>query len=169
MKTVMSFFAFIAAACLLAVSAQAGAPLVGTYTSEGSEVSHGRHTESFANDGDFLTIGNTVNAASWNGATLGLQWSYSCPDIASTLLLVDLMNPVTGDGQKIYKKNFTGGTFTMNGTGEAWDGGDATYTGVMNFYSETTTIIFSNFQRVNAVTDITWSGHFDGPSYPCVQ
>jgi hypothetical protein len=169
MKTAMRFFAFVAAACLLAVSAQAGAPLVGTYTSEAGQVSHGRHTESFANDGDFLTIGNAVNAASWDGATLGVQWSYSCPDISSTLLLVDLVNPVTGDGQKIYKKTFTGGTFTMNGAGEAWDGGDATYTGVMNFYSETTTIIYSGFQRVNAVTDITWSGYFNGPSYPCVQ
>jgi hypothetical protein len=169
MKTVMSFFAFVAAACLLAVSAHAGAPLVGTYTSEGGDVSHGRHTESFANDGEFLTVGNAVNAASWDGATLGVQWSYSCPDISSTLLLVDLVNPVTGDGQKMYKKTFTGGTFVMNGTGEAWDGGDAFYTGVMNFYSETTTIIYANFERVNAVTDITWSGYFDGPSYPCVQ
>ena len=169
MKTVMSFFAFIVAACFLAVSAQAGAPLVGTYTSEASDVSHGRHTESFANDGDFLTIGNAINAASWNGASLGIQWSYSCPDIASTLLLVDLVNPVTGDGQKIYKKTFTGGTFAMNGTGEAWDGGDAAYTGVIYYFAETTTIIFSNFQRVNAVTDITWTGYFDGPRYPCVQ
>ena len=32
MKTVKSFFAFVAAACFLAVSAQAGAPLVGIYT-----------------------------------------------------------------------------------------------------------------------------------------
>jgi hypothetical protein len=169
MKTVMSFFAFVAAVCLLAVSAQAGAPLVGTYTSEAGQVSHGRHTESFANDGDFLTVGNAINAASWNGATLGVQWSYSCPDISSTLLVVDLVNPVTGDGQKIYKKTFTGGSFTMNGTGEAWFGGDATYTGTMNYYSETTTIIFAGFQRVNADTDIIWSGYFEGPGYPCVQ
>jgi hypothetical protein len=169
MKTVMSFFAFIAAACLLAVSAQAGAPLSGTYTSEAGQVSHGRHTESFANDGDFLTIGNAINAASWNDVSLGVQWSYSCPDISSTLLLIDLVDPITGNGQKMYKKYFTGGTFVMNGTGEAWDGGDAVYTGVINFYSETTTIIFSNFQRVNAVTDITWTGYFDGLYYPCVQ
>jgi hypothetical protein len=169
MKTVKSFFAFVATACLLAASAQAGAPLVGTYTSEAGQVSHGRHTESFANDGDFLTIGNAVNSASWNGAALGVQWSYSCPDIASVVLLIDLVNPITGDGQKIYKKTFTGGTFAMNGAGEAWDGGDAAYTGVISFYSETTTIIFANFQRVNAVTDITWSGYFDGLAYPCVQ
>jgi hypothetical protein len=169
MKTLMSFVAFIAAICLLGASAQAGAPLVGTYSSEGGQVSHGRHTESFANNGEFLTVGNAVNAASWDGATLGVQWSYSCPDITSTLLLADLVNPVTGNGQKIYKKFFTGGTFTMNGTGEAWDGGDPVYTGVIDYYSETTTIIFSNFQRVNAVTDITWSGYFNGPRYPCVQ
>jgi hypothetical protein len=169
MKTAMSFFTIFAVACLFAVSTQAGPPMVGTYTSEASQVSHGRHTESFANDGDFLTIGNAINAASWNGAALGMQWSYSCPDIASTLLLIDLVNPITGDGQKIYKKTFTGGTFMMNGTGEAWDGGDATYTGVITYFSETTTIIFSNFQRINADTDITWSGYFDGPSYPCVQ
>ena len=70
----------------------------------------------------------------------------------STLLLVDLVNPVTGNGQKIYKKTFTGGTFTMNGTGEAWDGGDATYTGVVNFYAETTTSIFASCPRGQAVT-----------------
>jgi hypothetical protein len=169
MKTSVSIFALVAATCLFAVSAQAGAPLVGTYTSEAGHVSHGRHTESFAIDGDFLTIGNAINAESWNGSTLGVQWSYSCPDIVSTLLLADLVNPVTGDGQKIYKKTFTGGTFAMNGVGEAWDGGDATYTGVISYYSETTTIIFDNFERVNAVTDITWSGYFNGPSYPCVQ
>ena len=169
MKTAKSLFAFAAFACLLAVSAHAGAPLVGTYTSEAGQVSHGRHTESFANDGDFLTVGNAVNAASWDGAALGVQWSYSCPDIASTLLLVDLVDPISGNGQKMYKKTFTGGTFTMNGTGESWDGGDGTYTGVISFYSETTTIIYSNFVRVNAVLDITWSGYFDGPGYPCVQ
>jgi hypothetical protein len=169
MKTFVNIFAFVAVVCLLAVSAQAGPPLTGTFTSEAGQVSHGRHTESFANAGDFLTVGNAVNAASWNGATLGVQWSYSCPDIVSTVLLADLVNPVTGDGQKIYKKTFTGGTFAMNGAGEAWDGGDATYTGVISYYSETTTIIFGNFERVNAVTDITWSGHFDGPGYPCVQ
>lgn len=169
MKTAMRFFAFVMVGCLLATSALAGPPVAGTYTSTAGDVSHGRHTESFANDGDFLTVGNAINSASWNGSTLGAQWSYSCPDITSTLLLADLVNPTTGDGQKIYKKTFSGGTFTMNGTGEAWDGGDATYTGVINYYSETTTIIYSNFERVNAVTDITWSGYFDGPSYPCVQ
>ena len=169
MKTVKKLFAFIVAGCVLATSALAGPPLTGVYTSEAGQVSHGRHTESFANDGDFLTVGNAINAASWNNVTLGVQWSYSCPDISSTLLVADLVNPITGDGQKIYKKYFTDGTFTMNGTGEAWDGGDATYTGVIDYYSETTTIIFSNFQRVNAVTDILWSGFFDGYGYPCVQ
>ena len=169
MKTAKSLFAFVAISCLLAVSAHAGPPLVGVYTSEAGQVSHGRHTESFANAGEFLTVGNAVNTASWDGATLGVQWSYSCPEIVSTLLLVDLVNPVTGNGQKIYKKTFTGGTFTMNGTGEAWDGGDATYTGVIDFYSETSTIIYSTFERVNADLDITWSGHFNGRGYPCVQ
>jgi len=169
MKITVITIALITAACLFAVTAQAGAPLLGIYKSEAGQVSHGRHTESFANNGDFLTVGNAVNAASWNGMNLEAQWSYSCPDIVSTLLLVDLVNPVTGDGQKIYKKTFTGGTFTMNGAGEAWDGGDAAYTGVISYYAETTTIIFDNFQRVNAVTDITWSGYFNGPGYPCVQ
>lgn len=169
MKTVIGFLVTVVVGCLFATSAQAGAPLLGTYTSQAGDVSHGRHTESFANVGEFLTIGNAVNAASWDGATLGVQWSYSCPDISSTLLIADLVNPVTGDGQKIYKKYFTGGTFVLNGTGEAWDGGDASYAGVINFFSETTTIIYSNFQRVNAVTDITWTGHFSGLGYPCVQ
>lgn len=170
MKTAKGLLSVAFVGCLIAASAHAGPPLVGTYKSQAGQVSHGRHTESFANNGEFLTNGNAINAASWNGATLGVQWSYSCPVITSTLLLVDLVNPVTGDGQQLWKKTFSAnGSFTMNGTGEAWDGGDAVYFGELDTYSETTTIIFQNFKRINADTDITWTGHFTGPRYPCVQ
>lgn len=169
MRIAKSLTCLFAAICFFAASAYAGPPLIGMYKSEDGDVSHGRHTESFANNGDFLTVGNAINAASWDGATLGVQWTIQCPAIVSTLLLADLVNPITGNGQKLYKKYFTGGTFTLNGTGEAWDGGDAVYTGVVESYSETVSIIYQGFQRINADADITWSGYFEGYRYPCVQ
>jgi hypothetical protein len=169
MKIAKTLFCLLTVVSVFAVSAYAGPPLVGIYTSEAGQVSHGRYTESFANNGDFLTVGNAVNAASWDGATLGVQWTIHCPDIVSTLLIADMVNPLTGNGQKLYKKFFSGGAFTLNGTGEAWDGGDAIYSGVIDSYQETVSIIYSNFQRVNADADISWTGHFNGSYYPCVQ
>lgn len=169
MKTAKTLIGLAMAACLAAASAQAGAPLPGIYKSQNGQVLHGRHTESFAGGAQHLTVGNAINGASWNGASLGTQWSYKCPDITSVVLLADLVNPVTGNGQKIYSKFFTGGTFAMNGTGEAWDGGDAAYSGVISSYTERTTIIYQAFVRVNETSNITWSGHFTGFRYPCVQ
>jgi hypothetical protein len=150
--------------CLLvAVAAQAGAPAAGEYKSQNSQVLHGRYAESFATT-QFFAVGNVVNTASWDGATLATQWSYGCPDIVTSLLVLDL------GSTKSYQLTFSGGTFMLNGTGEAWDGGDPVYTGVIDEYSESGNAIVFAGSVIAWNRDVAWSGRFDAPyDEVCIQ
>jgi hypothetical protein len=152
------------AALLVAVTAHAGAPLQGEYKSQNSQVSHGRYAESSVNPSEFFTVGNVVSIASWDGATLGAQYSYGCPKIVTSVLILDL------GSTKSYALTFTGGTFTLNGTGEAWDGGDAVYTGTIDGYTESGNAIVFAGSVLAWNRDVAWSGRFDAPyDDVCIQ
>jgi hypothetical protein len=169
MKIVTKLSLITVAMALVAVSAWAGAPVQGTYKEETGDLLIAHYAESFAAAGEYLTVGNAMNSQSWDGGTLGTQWWVSCPDIENPPNLVfDNVN-ILGNGQQIWQKTFAGGTFFMNGTGEAWDGGDATYTGVVDTYSETVTIIFTGFNRVAATSNVQWSGVFDNYPLSCIS
>ena len=146
MKIAIRFALLIGAVALVAGSANAGPPLQGTYKEETGDIETARYSESFAGAAQYLTAGNTMNSRSWDGASLGTQWYVECPDIESApALIFDNVN-ILGNGQQIWQKTFGGtATFWMNGTGEAWDNGDATYTGVVDTYTEQVIIIFLSF------------------------
>lgn len=166
MKSLLTLLLVTATVAALAVPALAGAPVNGQYKSEAGQVLHGRYSESYV-AGTPLTVGNTMNTQSWDGATLGTQYRFTCPSTASTVLVLDLV--FGGNGQQIWQKTYTGGTFWLNGTGEAWDGGDATYTGTIDTYIETVTIIFSGGVRVAATSNIAGSGSFNLYGNSCIQ
>jgi hypothetical protein len=165
MSAVKKVIGLSMAGIMVAAVAFAGAPLPGVYQSQAAQVLHGRYAESFDGGGWFST-GNVNNSASWNGAALGTQWSYTCPEVTTVNLVSD--NGLTKTYQLLF--DVTNGTFFLNGTGEAWDGGDASYTGVIDQISETGDVLYDFFNNVIAWdTDVQWSGRFDGYSTVCIN
>lgn len=149
--------------CLLAaVTAFAGAPVPGTYTSLGGDLDNGRFGESFAMANDYFTVGNVHNGASWNGA-LGLQWSWGCAAVA----VANLAGTVPNYNWEI-TYNTTNTTFFLNGTGESWDGGDATYTGTIDQMNDNIYAIVIGGTVYGWNSTIQWSGHFDGYPTSCI-
>lgn len=149
----------------LAAAAFAGPPLPGDYqtTDIGGVVSMGRYTEGWLPGGGALLPGTTLNAQSWNGATLGTEWRYQCAvTVAPPVLLTNTVN-ASGFGNRTYMKQFVGGTIWLSGTGP-WANGDPDYPGVIDSYTEFETIQYENFVPVAAVTNVQATAHF--ANYP---
>ena len=94
---------------LTAAPVFAGPPANGTYTSTdiGGLMLPGRYSESWYPTK--LTINNTLNEMSWDGATLGTQWHWYCPwVVAAPTLLYNSVNGL-GNGIKIWRVTYTGG------------------------------------------------------------
>ena len=165
MKRSMIMLSLLTAA-LFATASIAGPPLDGAYDSTdlGGPVDVGRYSEGWATPDGALTPGmNTLNASSWDGMNLGLQWRYYCSTLASDpVLLMDTVS-ATGNGSRTYQKNFSGGFVWLSGTGP-WANGDAEYTGTITTYVEFETIQYLNHERVAAVTNVVAEALIDG--YP---
>jgi hypothetical protein len=155
---------------LVAGIAFAGPPINGTYDSTdiGGPVNTGRYTECFVNPNGALDLGTTLNAASWNGSDLALQWRYWCSSeqVAPTVIS-DNVNPTTGTGNRTYKKVFSGGYLWLSGSGP-WANGDADYFGVIDSYEEIETHQYVNWVRTHAVTNVAAIGHFDNYPTACM-
>jgi hypothetical protein len=154
---------------LLAGTSFAQAPLNGSYDSTdlGGPVYVGRYTEGWDSGSGALLAGTTINAHSWDGATLGTQWKYWCSTEASdAILLSDTVNG-RGNGNRTYMKTFVGGYIWMSGTGP-WGGGDLEYTGVIDTYIEYETITYSEHVPIAAVTNVQATAHFDYYPLPCM-
>ena len=169
MRTVLKTLLLGTAVAMVAVSALAGPPIDGSYT--GAQVLPGRFAESFAGPGQFLTAGNVMKDESWDAGTLtlGTQYVFSCPEFLGAVLISSTV--VAGTGTEVWEKTFVNvnGTFFMNGTGEAWDGGDAAYTGSIDSYTETVTILFVAGSRISAASNIAGNGRFDLYGNSCVS
>lgn len=157
---------------LLAVPAMllAGPPLNGIYDSTdlGGVVNVGRYSESYAPGGTALTPGVVLNAADWDGMTLGTMWTYQCGQtLTAPILLVNNVN-ASGTGNRTYMKTFVGGSIWLSGTGP-WGNGDAEYTGPISSYNEFETIQYVNWVRTSAVTNVSAIAFFDGYSNDCMQ
>lgn len=152
-----------------ALPALAGPPLVGDYTTTdlGGPVSVGRYSEAWTAGGGALLAGTTLNAESWDGASLGTEWRYWCAtEPAPGVLLVNTVN-ASGNGNKTYMKTFTGGYIWLSGTGP-WANGDPSYPGVIDTYTEFETIQYSNWVPVGAVTNVQATAHFDAYPTSCM-
>jgi hypothetical protein len=143
---------------LVAATAFAGAPLQGVYTM--GQVDDGRYAESFAAAGEFATVGNVNQTYSDDLSNpLGYQWSYSCGSIQTATLLTDLGSQQ--QWQLIF--DVQNAKFYLLGTGQPWFNGDASYTGVIDEWTETGWNILLSGSWVAWNSDVAWSGHFDAP------
>lgn len=161
--------AMAAMVCTSAVLA--GPPLDGTYQSPAHptpDLLVGRHSESWSAPAGMRTNGNAINAASFDGASLGTQWWYNCPTTVSTMITMD--NRDVGGTGNVSALIFytTGGSFWLSGTG-AWANGDPDYPGIIDSYLITVDETWVNGVRQGTDENVTMSGHFLGSRYPCFQ
>jgi hypothetical protein len=155
---------------LSATASFAGPPLDGTYQSTdlGGPVYTGRYTESWDPGGNPTTAGTVLNAASWDGATLATQWRYWCGvEVSDGVLLVDAVNPSTGNGNRTYMKTFVGGFIWLSGAGP-WANGDPDYYGVIDAYTEFETIQYTNWVPIAAVANVQATAHFNDYPEQCM-
>lgn len=154
---------------LCPVLALAGAPLEGSWSSTdlGGPVPLGRYTEGWANGGGAMVAGTVFNAASWDGATLGGMWAYSCAVEGANAVLIDDSVNGAGFGNRTYKKVFNGGTIFLSGAGP-WGNGDASYTGSILEYVEYETLTYVAFNVIAARTNVQATATIDGYDTSCL-
>lgn len=153
---------------ITAVPALAGPPANGTYTSTdiGGQMLPGRYSEYWAG-GAKLSINNTLNEQSWDGATLQGQWHWYCPYISAPAVL--LLNTVdgNGNGQKTWRVTYAGGYCWLDGAGP-WSGGDAAYTADITTWVNIVTETYSNFVEVGTVRSQNAQATFNGYNSQCM-
>ena len=150
-----------------AVPALAGPPISGTYTSVdiGGTMLPGRYTESWFPTK--LSVNNTLNEESWNGAALGTQWRWYCPwVVAAPALIYNSVNGL-GNGIKVWSVSYTGGYCWLDGSGP-WSSGDPFYTANINTWSSYVTETYSNFVEVGTVRTHNSTASFVGYSSECM-
>ena len=162
LATILLLFLFVALGVSLACDAGAAQfpPLVGTYKTLLGTILPGRAVESMPCDLCEGVIGNLVMADSWNGVALGTNWTVSCPQIASSPVLV-YEGVVGGNGQRIYQTAYGGGSLWLSGVG-AWGGGDPFYAGNLTAFTVIATKQYVGGQLVGVVSNINLTGTFDG-------
>ena len=159
MKKLLAFLLCL----MVAVPAFAGPPLPGTYKSTdlGGTVLTGRYSETW--NGGPMMMNNTVNEASWDGATLGGEWTWSCAYVAGPPVLVwDGLNG-NGDGQKIWQVSYIGGTAILDGSGP-WGNGEPFYTATVDTWEATVTEQYVGFVEVGTIKTVNATASIVGPA-----
>lgn len=152
---------------IIAVPALAGPPANGTYKSTdiGGTMLPGRYSESWFPTK--LTVNNTLNEQSWDGATLATQWHWYCPWVSvPPTLLVNTVNAL-GNGTKTWRVTYVGGTCWLDGGGP-WAGGDAFYTANINTWTAIVTETYSAFVEVGTVRTHSASATFNNYTQECM-
>ena len=155
---------------LFTATSYAAAPLNGDYQSTdlGGPLLLGRYSEGWAAGGGALVPGTTLNAQSWDGATLGTQWHYWCStEETPAVLLIDNVN-ASGNGNRTYMKTFVGGYIWLSGSGP-WANGDAEYTGYIDTYTEFETVTYTGWTPVAMVTNVQAIAYFDDYPGTCMS
>lgn len=163
----MRFLLSVLAIVLLAVPVLAGAPIEGVYFSKdfpGGSYWPGHFSESWVGPGTHGQTGNTINAQSWDGTTLGAEWKLWCPSIALPPSLVSDTRDGNGTGEVTWRTTYQGGYYWLGAVGP-W--GDEDYTGVVDAFVVTTTYMYVFDDVLGIRSNVTMSGHFDDYS-PCL-
>jgi len=141
--------------------ALAGPPVVGTYDTIdlGGQVLPGHFSESWPapayHEG---VVGNTINAQSWDGSSLGTQWTLTCPSIMAPPTLTSDTR-VAGTGYVKYETHYQNGSFWFASAGP-W--GDEDYTAQVDQMVVTSTHMYVGGVLQRVVSDISVFGAFDG-------
>jgi len=153
---------------VIAVPVLAGPPADGTYKSTdiGGTMLTGFYSETW--NPTKMTPGNTVNEASYDGATLGTQWKWYCAYVAAApVLLYNGVNGTTGNGQKIWQVTYTNGMAWLDGAGP-WAGGDAFYSATVDTWIATVTEQYQNFVETGTVKTVNATASFLGYPEVCI-
>jgi len=162
-----ALFASLALTALLVTPLLAGPPVNGAYFSVdlGGNIMMGHGTESWPDDfadGSWGVIGNTLQAQSWDGASLGGQWEVSCIALCTDPVLMNDNLDANQTGYQTWRHEYCGGRLWMMGTGEPWDGGDADYQAdIVNFVSYVTYQYYQGL-IVGTIANISMTAVFDG-------
>ncbi len=119
---------------------------------------NGRVSEAWC-DGNPSTAGDTQNALSWDGATLGTEWTIWGMSINAGGPVLVFDGVAGGNGVRIYQTSYDGGEFWLAGDG-AWTTGDVELHGTIHDYLVVTTVTYSGGDIVAAVSNITFNGVF---------
>jgi hypothetical protein len=138
-------------------------PVAGTYRSEDGDMYEGRSSRSWPSGGGDLQVGNALNSASFDGATLGTQWQITCPQVcAAPILIFNGLNG-QGTGQQIWQLIYCGGSLFLDGSPQwGWSGGLSEYEAVISSMSVIMTLQFVQNVVVGGVTNVNFQGDFVG-------
>jgi hypothetical protein len=146
---------------LIPVLALAGPPVVGTYqtTDLGGQVLPGHFSESWLAPTFYEgNLGNTINAQSWDGGSLGTQWTLICPSIMAAPTMTSDTR-VAGTGTVKYETHYQNGAFWFGAAGP-W--GDEDYTVQVDQMTVTSSHLYVGGVLQSVVSDIDVFGSFDG-------
>lgn len=151
---------------LSATLAYSATPIPGTYLSTdlGGQVLLGRGSQSWISPANAMDgLGDVFNSASWDGATLGTQWAFTCGVQLAAQTRTD--NRVGGVGTVVFNNTFTGGTFAFSRFGPWGDGiNDLTGT-ILSTQADVTVqyiLIGGVSTPVQSRININSAGEFDG-------
>ncbi|KKL69697.1 hypothetical protein LCGC14_2112330 [marine sediment metagenome] len=164
MRRMLSIALFVS----LLSSMASGNPILGLCESPtaGNDLLSGMWSESFVGGGEGQ-IGNTIRAASWNGANPDDEWVLDGPAIdAAPVKIVDTLD-AGGNGVKVYFTTCSGGTLTLVEDGPWWDPNDApdvSYIVNIGSCNHATTMVFVGGVRTTCTTTVYLRG--DVSDYP---
>ena len=165
-RTVMVFAAFAMALAVVASAQPYDPPVNGIYFSTdmpGGTILTGYFSESWA--GAIPThgqLGNTINAGSWDGTTLGAEWKLWCSTINQPPILVSDTRDGNGDGEVTWRTYYEGGRFWFSQNGPWSSDNLVDFTGDIHEFTATTTYQYAfGGQLIGIRTNITTIGHFD--------
>lgn len=148
-----------------AAAVYAGPPIAGTYKSTNFDFDEGTATTGWTGGG-YFAAGNVIFARSSSGGVFTNDWQVNCAAVASAVLIVPKFG---ANGQEIWQITYAPGTgVQLGGPGNPWDGGDATYVGVIDAYTEIRTVQYVSNKIVGAVSDHAISAHLVGYPESCV-
>lgn len=149
-----------------AAAVYAGPPIAGTYKSTSGDFDEGTATTSWA-AGGYLGTGNVIYGRSYAGGVFTSDWTLGCATVIAATLIVPKFG---ASGQEVWKIDYApGALFVIGSAGNPWNGGDPSYTGVMDYYFELRTVQYSNNVITGAVSDHAFGAHLQGYNDNCVE
>lgn len=139
---------------------------IGEWSTDAGTMLSGRATETWCGaDGNPIQggqPGNTQNAMSWDGVTLGGQWAAwgMFIDSNGAVLITDTVDPGTGDGTRVYSTDYNGGEFWLSKT-NSWANGVNHLTGSITSYNVMATLTIQGGVNVGVTSDIIFTGEFE--------
>jgi len=158
-------FLVVAMLAMLAGSALAACPDVLGIWSSCPELNpdypllNGRFSEGWCTGVGPLQPGNMVNAMSWDGAALGLEWKLWGMTINPAGAVLTFDGVTGGNGVRVYQIAYDGGEFWLSGDG-AWNTEGEDLHGTIHDFLVVATLTYVGGNVVAEVSNITFNGIF---------